>query len=149
MELEITPSIAAEAIAILENTEIALLAKIPLKLITFLQSKADEGNKKFKLDFNKSYEEQTLSQETRAVMTLIYREYWCSPEERITLDATLDAKELQEEQELREKYNPDKIFAKQNSYIPKIKNELAIIEEPKWYVKIINKIKNLFNKAES
>lgn len=149
MELEITPSIAAEAIAVLENTEIALLAKIPLKLITFLQNKADEEHKTFKLDFNKSYEEQQISQEARAIITLIHREYWCSPEEKIALDKLLDAKELQEEQLLREKYNPDNIFATPEPNVPTEHKELSIIEEPKWYIKIINKIKNLFKKAES
>ena len=41
MEENITPLIAAETIAVLENTEVSLLAKIPNKLIELLQEKAD------------------------------------------------------------------------------------------------------------
>ena len=46
MKNEITPLIAAETIAVLENTEITLLAKIPSKLIEALQEKADELGRK-------------------------------------------------------------------------------------------------------
>lgn len=147
MELEITSAIAAETIAVLENTEISLLAKIPIKLIKALQEKADEGNTKFNLDFSKSYGEQAISEETRAVMTLIYREYWCTPEERAELDKQCEQAQIKLDEELREKYNPDKIFENKKE-VPEIpKTDIAVVEELKWYQKIINKIKSLFQKG--
>lgn len=149
--MEITPSIAAEAIAVLENTEISLLAKIPLKFITFLQSKADEGNAKFELDFSKSYEEQSISEEARAIITLIYKDYWCTPEEKAALEEKFEAEQIRQEEELAEKYNPDKIFENKtvsNNVQETVPSslELVKIEELTWYQKIINKIKNLFKK---
>lgn len=153
MELEITSDIAAETIAVLENTEISLLAKIPLKLITALQAKADEGNTKFNLDFSKPYGEQTISEETRAVMALIYREYWCTEEERAEFDKRSEQAQIKLDEELREKYNPDKIFekapepVKQENIQAEVQNDISVIEEQSWFAKIINKIKNLFKKG--
>ena len=63
MENTITPLIAAEAIAVLENTEDSLLKKIPSKLIEVLQEKADELGRKVNLDYSKSYHEQNISEE--------------------------------------------------------------------------------------
>ena len=68
MEFEITASVAAEAIAILENTEISLVAKVPLKILEMLQSKADQANKKVELDYTKSYSEQNISDNIIEVM---------------------------------------------------------------------------------
>ena len=151
MDFEITASVAAEAIAILENTEISLVAKVPLKILEMLQSKADQANKKVELDYTKSYSEQNISEEAKGIITLIYRQYWCTESERKELD-----KKLLENEEIkkRERYNPDNIFKKvdeDNKYdtISKEYSEeksLTVTENLKWYQKIINKIKSFFNK---
>ena len=151
MEFEITASVAAEAIAILENTVISLVAKVPLKILEMLQSKADQANKKVELDYTKSYSEQNISEEAKGIITLIYRQYWCTESERKELD-----KKLLENEEIkkRERYNPDNIFKKvdeDNKYdtISKEYSEeksLTVTENLKWYQKIINKIKSFFNK---
>ena len=151
MEFEITASVAPEAIAILENTEISLVAKVPLKILEMLQSKADQANKKVELDYTKSYSEQNISEEAKGIITLIYRQYWCTESERKELD-----KKLLENEEIkkRERYNPDNIFKKvdeDNKYdtISKEYSEeksLTVTENLKWYQKIINKIKSFFNK---
>jgi len=150
MEMEITPSVAAEAIAVLENTEISLLAKIPVKLITFLQSKADEENAKFELDLSKNYEEQTISEEARAILTLIYKDYWCTPEERKALEERAEAEQIKLDKELEEKYNPDKIFSSRtsNENVQKIQEtqDIVVVQKQTWYQKIIEKIKSFFNK---
>ena len=151
MEFEITASVAAEAIAILENTEISLVAKVPLKILEMLQSKADQANKKVELDYTKSYSEQNISEEAKGIITLIYRQYWCTESEPKELDKKL----LENEQiKKRQRYNPDNIFKKpdeDNKYdtISKEYSEeksLTVTENLKWYQKIINKIKSFLNK---
>ena len=155
MENRITPLIAAETIAVLENTEISLLAKIPNKLIEALQEKADELGRNINLDYSKPYSEQSLSEETRGILSLFYRDYWCSKEEKERFNQLIQENEQKYEEELREKYNPDKIFEQSNS-IKTINNplrdeslenvSLIKVEEIKWYQKIFNKIKSLFFK---
>ena len=156
MENTITPLIAAEAIAVLENTEDSLLKKIPSKLIEVLQEKADELGRKVNLDYSKSYHEQNISEEARGIIILIYRDYWCSEEQKNEINRLMEESEQKYQEELREKYNPDKIFEQTNTIKtasnPLIDNysgeiikdevqELALVkvEETKWYQKIFNK----------
>ena len=163
MKNEITPLIAAETIAVLENTEITLLAKIPNKLIEALQEKADELGRKINLDYSKTYKEQNISEETRVILTLFYRDYWCTKEQKEEINRIMMENEQKYQEELREKYNPDKIFEQtttiKTASNPLIDNysgeiikdevqELALVkvEETKWYQKIFNKIKSLFIK---
>lgn len=155
MENTITPLIAAETIAVLENTEISLLAKISNKLIEALQEKADELGRKVNLDYSKSFAEQTISEEARGILALIYRDYWCSPEEKQRFNQLIEENEQKYQEELREKYNPDKIFETSNS-VKTLNNPLteeysgsvSLIkqEDIKWYQKIFNKIKSLFSR---
>lgn len=164
MENTITPLIAAEAIAVLENTEDSLLKKVPSKLIEVLQEKADELGRKVNLDYSKSYSEQNISEEARGIIILIYRDYWCSEEQKSEINRLMEESEQKYQEELRRKYNPDKIFETSNSIktlnnpltenytgeIIKNKDEsnmsLIKVEELKWYQKIFNKIKSLFSK---
>lgn len=164
MENTITPLIAAEAIAVLENTENSLLKKVPNRLIEVLQEKADELGRKVNLDYTKSYREQNISEEARGIITLIYRDYWCSEEEKNEINRLMEENEQKYQEELREKYNPDKIFEQTttvktasnpltenysgNIIKDEIPQNLSLIkqEELKWYQKIFNKIKSLFSK---
>ena len=163
MKNEITPLIAAETIAVLENTEITLLAKIPSKLIEALQEKADELGRKVNLDYTKSYKEQNLSEETRVILTLFYRDYWCTKEQKEEINRIMQENEERYQRELREKYNSDKIF-EQKTAIKTISNpltknyageimkdetkevSLVKVEEMKWYQKIFCKIRSIFFK---
>lgn len=165
MEENITPLIAAETIAILENTEVSLLAKIPNKLIELLQEKADELGRNVNLDYTKSYKEQSISEETRGILALIYRDYWCSKEERERFNRLIEENEQKYQEELRERYNPDKIFANQESVktksnplnddllrendnnIQKLENTSLIkIDNLSWYQRIFYKIKKFFSR---
>ena len=163
MENIITPLIAAEAIAVLENTEHSLLKKVPSKLIEVLQEKADELGRKVNLDYSKSYREQDISEEARGIITLICRDYWCTEEQRNEINRLMEENEQKYQEELREKYNPNKIFEKttaiktasnpltENYSGEIIKDEtqdlaLVKVEEMKWYQKILSKIKSLFFK---
>ena len=164
MKSEITPLIAAETIAVLENTEITLVAKIPNKLIEALQEKADELGRKVNLDYTKSYKEQNISEETRTILTLFYRDYWCTKEQKEEVNRIMLENEERYQKELREKYNPDKIF-EQTSTIKTSSNPLTAnyngdiikdeenknlslvkVEDLKWYQKIFYKIKSIFFK---
>lgn len=165
MEENITPLIAAETIAILENTEVSLLAKIPNRLIELLQEKADELGRNVNLDYTKSYKEQNISEETRGILALIYRDYWCSKEERERFNRLIEENEQKYQEELREKYNPDKIFENQESVkiksnplnndllrendnnIEKLENTSLIkIDNLSWYQRIFYKIKKFFSR---
>ena len=103
---------------------------------------------KVNIDYTKSINEQELLQETRVVLSLIYRDYICSPEKRNTL-IQVDKEELARiENELREKYNPDNLFKnRKRTEDMNSPEENAIIEVKKENIfkRILNKIKAIFH----
>lgn len=94
-----------------------------------------------------------MKPKTKTLLTIIYREYWCNEEERTELDKILIENDKLYEAELREKYNPDNIFKKNddNEKFP-LNNELyenttlpIEVKKERFYEKIINFFKNLFH----
>lgn len=100
-------------------------------------------------------------QETRVILSLIYRDYICLPEERKEL-IEIDKEQLRREEEtLREKYainfedrkqkiKEDNIQESDTSENNVQKNNMYMtkIKEEKWYKKIINKILIFFRIRE-
>ena len=148
MENVITPLIAAEAIAILENTDTLLLAKVPTKLIESLQEKADELGRRVNIDYSKDFSNQEISEQAKDIIALIYRDYWCTSEQREEINKALEENERKHNEEIREKYNPDNIFKNEEKIIVPNEEKVSLIvqEDLKWYQKIFNKIKSLFSK---
>ena len=108
----------------------------------------------FKVDINKSFEEQDLLEETKAIFANIFRDYWATPyqKERIEAKEKSDRQKLEEEK--AQKYNPDDIFKKKNaeSVIEntekdtiEISNLPIEVKKEKFYEKIINFFKRIFN----
>ena len=70
-----------EVYEILLHTEKTLYDKIPKSFINMIKENKDP-NYNCKIDFTKSINDQNLLKETRAILSLIYRDYLCSNEER-------------------------------------------------------------------
>ena len=103
----------------------------------------------FKIDISKSFEEQDIFEETKAILANIFRDYWATPEqkERI-LEKERNDREI-EENIKREKYNPDNLFKKKQKVIQQneeIQSNLPVeIKKEKFYEKIINFLKKIFH----
>jgi len=102
----------------------------------------------FKVDINKSFEEQELLPETKAIFANIFRDYWATPaqREKILAKEKYDRRKIEEEK--REKYNPDNIFNdKQNEKIQAETEENNLpteIKKERFFDKIICFFKRLF-----
>lgn len=130
------------------------LKKIPSKLRDFFREVA---SKDYVTNINPDLplDEQQIKEKTKDIIALIYRNYWCSEEERKELDQKLIENDRKFEEELREKYNPDDIFKNNVTTTkkeePEIKEEkieqsLVVQETEKWYQRFLNMIKRLFRK---
>ena len=128
-----------------------LTNKIPSKFKEMLE---DERDKEYSPNIQEPLEKQKLKNETIIILGLIYRDFLCSSDEKRKLQEK-DARELQEvqkalEEELREKYNPDNIFKKKNENKGEVQNfeetAIAVVQEEKWYKKIFNLIRSLFQR---
>lgn len=140
--LNITKQAFSEVYDIIDNME--LYNEIPKSFIDLIDSNRDTQYK-VNIDYSKSINEQELQKGTRVLLSLIYRDYLCSEEERQIL-IKKDEEELKKiEEELREKYNLDNLF--KNKKENKEENmQIIKIEKVNFWTKIINKIKSLFKR---
>lgn len=126
---------------------IGIYNEIPKSFIELIDSIRDK-NYKVNIDYTQNLNKQELQEGTKVILSLIYRDYLCSQEERQVL-IQKDKEELKEyENNLREKYNSDEIFKKQEELrnTENVSKELAITEyKDSIFKRLINKIKRFFN----
>ena len=150
---------SAEIIEILKYLPQSDVEKVPQKLRSFFIKVANK-NYVTKIDPNKSMQEQQIKEKTKDLIAVLYRNYWCSEEERTSLDKKLIENDKKYEEMLREKYNPDNIFevkAKvKEEHKEEIKEEKETIENTTQEIikytklnflqKIFEKIKSFFKR---
>ena len=130
------------------------LKKIPSKLRDFFKEVA---SKDYITNINPDLplDKQQIKEKTKDIIALIYRNYWCSEEERKELDQKLIENDKKFEEELREKYNPDNIFKnnvtttkKEESEVKEAKIEQSLVpqETGKWYQRFLDMVKRWFKK---
>jgi hypothetical protein len=92
-------------------------------------------------------EEDELKEETLAILAIIYRKFLAPPEERERLEKEYLEKLKKEKEENKKKQNSSKGEINYNfqplnvEKVEEKKIELIELEEPKWYMKLINKLK--------
>ena len=145
------PKAYKEVIEILNFVPKESVDKIPQTMIDTLKKKMDE-NHDFKVDINKSFEEQNLLDETKAIFANIYRDYWAIPYQKKRIEAKEKYDRQKMEEEKKTKYNPDDIFNKKNKLDNEGKieesntNSLPIeVKKEKFYEKIISFFKKVFH----
>ena len=128
--------------------------KIPSKLREFFKE-VESKDYVTNINPNMPLDKQQIKEKTKDIIALIYRNYWCSEEERKELDQKLIENDKKFEEELREKYNPDNIFKnnvtttkKEESEVKEAKIEQSLVpqETGKWYQRFLDMVKRCFKK---
>lgn len=139
-----------EVIEILNFVPKESVDKIPETMLEVFKTKMDK-DWDFKVDINKSFDEQNLLDETKAIFANIFRDYWATPyqKERIEAKERYDRQKIEEEK--KNKYNPDDIFKKKQltkeienteNYAEKLPIE---VKKENFYQRIIKFFKNFFH----
>ena len=138
-----------EVLAILDNTEIEAVNKIPKKFIEFLKknrSKTYEPN----FDNGKSIKELNLKPKTQALLGLIYLKYWADEDGKEKFNKKIKANEEKYQREIREKYNTDNLFKTKEKVIVQenTKEEVGLpaVQNKSFIQKIVEKIKGIFRR---
>lgn len=138
-----------EVIEVLKYTKREDVNKIPKYRILLWKTNMKKDYD-FKIDTTKTLEEQNLSKEAKAIIANIFKKYWATDyqKERIEAKEKYDIEQM--EKEKYQKYNPDDIFKnrKQNIQQEEVASKtVSMVEyrEP-LFKRILNKIKNIFNK---
>lgn len=78
----------------------------------------------FNYDSTRTLEEQNVSKTARAIIAILFRDYWATDEQRNKIKAFQNNKRHQIEEENRQKYNTD-IFKNRNNSAAEVINEQA------------------------
>ncbi len=102
----------------------------------------------FQIDTSKTFEEQELLEETKAILANIFRDYWATPyqKERIEIKEKYDRQ--QSEEQKRKIYNPNDVFKNKNNRNPdfeKLSNLPIEVKKESFFKKIINFFKKKFH----
>lgn len=144
------PKAYKEVIEILNYVPKESVDKIPQTMLDTFKTKMDKEYD-FTVDVNKSFEEQDILEETKAIFANIFRDYWATPyqKERIEAKEKYDRQKLEEEK--MKKYNPEDIFKKkqqikESKTVENYNENLPMeVKKDSFYIKIINFFKKFFH----
>lgn len=131
-----------EVYCILQNTERELVNKIPLKFVDFLK---DNMNSSYipNIKPDVPLDKQNLLKETEAILSLIYRSYWATDEEKKELAINDRKNFINNEISKKENYKGKDIY---NLFRNKENLNNVILADSLVTVKKENFIKRFFNK---
>jgi len=136
-----------EVVTILSYVPAEDLQKIPQEKVNFYIENMDKEYE-YILDENIEFEEQDMSEITKAILANIFRDYWATPYQRERIEAKEKYDKEKEEEEKREKYNPDNIFKDRQAEtnIPNTTNLPMEIKKENFFMKLISFIKRFIKK---
>ena len=135
-----------EVMTILSYVPKSDVDKIPQEKLEFYKSNMDKEYE-YKIDETKQFEEQEMSDITKAVLANIFKDYWATPyqKEKIKAKEEYDLKKIEEEKS--KKYNSNNIFKdKQVNKIITSINLPTKVKKEKLVKKLVEFIKNIINK---
>ena len=149
MEITKSTRIAyAEIDSFIELLPRAEKEKIPSKLKQYFKDEKDKETTK-KLSMDIPIEKQNLQEETWNLIAMIYLKYLCEDEEeKKELEQIYDENEKKYREEMKEKYNPEKIF-KEREKQQVIQNLPIKVKKESIIQKIIKFINKLFHKKNT
>ena len=149
MEITKSTRIAyAEIDSFIELLPRAEKEKIPSKLKQYFKDEKDKETPK-KLSVDIPIEKQNLQEETWNLIAMIYLKYLCEDEEeKKELEQIYDENEKKYREEMKEKYNPEKIF-KERDKQQVIQNLPIKVQKESIIQKIIKFINKLFHKKNT
>ncbi len=146
---EICRNALTEVYTILKFMPMNYIKKLNPKFIKFIENNKNEEYK-YKVDNTKKIEEQHMLIETKAILSIMYRDYWCTDKQRQEILQKEQSERKQYQSEMQEKYNPNNIFKNNKNEgegrISKEKLNVELIEyKENIFRKIINKIKEILH----
>ena len=141
-----------EIVEILKYVPEESINKIPQEMRNMFEEKQLKTYD-FQIDTNKTFDEQELLKETKAILANIFRDYWATPYQKEKIEAKEKYDRQKSEEKKIKKYNPHNLFENKNSEkienentdVEKISNLPIEVKKEKFYEKIIQFFKKIFN----
>lgn len=133
----------SEVLEILKYISKEEFNKVPQDMLEMFKTNASNENQ-FIYDPNKTLQEQNVSEIARAIIAILFRDYWATENQKQKI---LNKQNLDREKMREEMYSPDNIFQKHNIQHKEnsTTNGVAIVEyKESIFTKIINWFKRNF-----
>ena len=104
----------SEVLEILKHIPIEDYNKIPKNKIELFETYANNDHT-FNYDTSKTLEEQNVSDITKGIIILLFRDYWATQIQRNKIIAKQNYDRIKLEEKKKEKYNPNDIFKNKNT----------------------------------
>ena len=133
----------SEVLEILKNISKEDYEKVPSEKIDLFEKNANK-NYNFQYDTNLTLDEQNVSKRTKAIIAILFRDYWATPEQREKILAKQNYDRIQIEKNKQKQYNVDNIFKNKEKKAEAVENSVSMVEykEP-----IFARIKKLFKQT--
>lgn len=131
-----------ETLYILNHMKKIYRDKIPEKLMNFFE---ENKSKTYEIEFEyyKKLNEINLKEKTKDILAVIYMNYWITESEKNEYQKILINNEEKKQEKLRQKYNPDNLFKKQQNIV---ENKVELVEyKQSIFKRFVNRIKSIFN----
>lgn len=133
----------AEVDMILNYADEESLSKIPESLKQFI--KENKSDYITKVNPEKDLKDQDLLYETKVILSVLYRDYWTSSDERKKLLEDERAELINIEDRKNEKYNYNDLFKNKNNETETNAKEIkSLVVKQNLIKKILNKIRGFF-----
>lgn len=144
--IENYPKACKEIIEILKYMPPNDVEKIPKEMIDGFKYKMD-SNYNFIINEDADFSKLELLDETRAILTNIFRDYWATPVQKEKIIEKQRYSKQKEEEKKKEKYNPDDIFKSKEVKNILQENNLPIeVKKESFIMKIYNFIIKTFSR---
>lgn len=119
--------------------------KIPKNFIQFIKINMDKEYS-YKVQNIKNFKEEKMLKETRIILSILYRDYWATPDKRKEIIKRDKEQIKKAEEEKEQKYNIENILKNRNTN-NKLENKCENMEQNKEIIKYKESIlKSFFNK---
>lgn len=134
----------SEVLEILDYMEEEYKNKLPPKFLKFLQENKD-NNYKNHIDINEDINSQISKSKTRALLGMIFYNFWCNEDERKEFAEILKENEVKKQEELNKNYNYEDLFKKSEKVEHVVNEKLPVVIRKTWYQKLFNNLKKFFH----
>ena len=133
----------SEVLEILKSISKEDYEKIPIEKINLFETNANK-NYKFQYDATLTLDEQNISKRAKAIIAILFRDYWATSEQREKILAKQNYDRIQNEKNKQKQYDPDNLFKNKATKVETVENSVAMVE---YKESIFTKLKNWFKRT--
>ena len=133
----------SEVLEILKNISKEDYEKVPSEKIDLFEKNANK-NYSFQYDTNLTLNEQNVSKRAKAIIAILFRDYWATPEQREKILAKQNYDRIQIEKDKQKQYDVNNIFKNKERKIEIVENSVSMVE---YKESIFTRIKKWFKQT--